>query len=78
MKLLEEKGLRNKIINECIKLENELQEYGQWNLEEEKKSNSIFEKMRHLTIADNVQYGIETIQELRGKLMQLLDNEKVE
>lgn len=78
MKLLEEKGLRNKIINECIKYENELQEYAKWNLEEEKNSISIFEKQRHLTIVDNVDYAIESIQELRMNLIILLDNEKVE
>lgn len=78
MKLLEEKGLREKIINQCILMENELQEYAKWNLEEEKNSISIFEKQRHLTIVDNVDYAIESIQELRMKLIQLLDNEKVE
>lgn len=77
MKLLEEKGLRNKIINECIKYENELQEYAKWNFEEEKNSISIFEKQRHLTIVDNVNYAIDTIKELRMRLLVLLNNEKI-
>lgn len=78
MKLLEEKGLRNKIINQCILMENELEEYAKWNMEEEKTTNSIYEKKRHLDMVDNAKYAIEEISELRMKLLRLLDNEKVE
>jgi hypothetical protein len=78
MKLLEEKGLREKIINQCILMENELQEYVKWNLAEEKTTNSIYEKKRHLDMVDNAKYAIEEISELRMKLIRLLDNEKVE
>lgn len=78
MKLLEEKGLRNKIINECIKKENELQEYKEFRLSLLNDTTFINEKISHLEFADKVDYARTEISDLRMELMQLLDNEKVE
>ena len=78
MKLLEEKGLRNKIINECIKYENEITEMIDfWNTRAE-KSYSLNEKYTFLQQAVENQFAHACIGELRMQLMQLLDKEKVE
>ena len=78
MKLLEEKGLRNKIINECIKYENEITEMADfWNTNAE-ESYSLNEKYTLLQHAVENQFAHACIGELRMRLMQLLDNEKVE
>ena len=77
MKLLEEKGLRNKIINECIKYENEILEMVDfWNTKAE-ESDSLVEKCTHLQLAVQNQFAHACIGELRMRLMQLLDKEKV-
>lgn len=78
MKLLEEKGLRNKIINECIKKENELIEWAGFQLSKANNTPILEEKMKYIYLAANANYAIKKITELRMELLVLLDNEKVE
>lgn len=77
MKLLEEKGLREKIINECIKYENEL--YNEAIININKCENAFLnDRVLYTQQAHECSYAREKIKELRFNLMQLLDNEKVE
>lgn len=78
MKILEEKGLREKIINECIKKENELKEVAETWYESAEKSGDIRTKIDDYLIVDKRMFAIAQISDLRAILMQLLDSEKVE
>lgn len=78
MKLLEEKGLREKIINECIKYENKLGKTAKDYLDLAKIDLLVKDKVKDYTIVDKYLFCIENIKDLRMNLMQLLDNEKVE
>ena len=78
MKLLEEKGLKNKIINECIKKENELNEWAKFQLNRANNTPILEEKMKYIYLSANANHAIREIIELRMNLLVLLDNEKVE
>ena len=77
MKLLEEKGLREKIINECIKKENELNEWAEFQLSKANNSSILEEKMKYIYLAANANYAIKKIIELRMNLLMLLVSEKL-
>lgn len=78
MKLLEENGLREKIINECIKYENKLGEIAKDYLDLAKIDLLVADKVKDYTVVDKYLFCIDNIKDLRTILMQLLDNEKVE
>ena len=78
MKLLEEKGLRNKIINECIKYENEITERALYEYRQIENTPIIAEKLEYLYKVEINNYIQRAVSDLRFNLMQLLDNEKVE
>ena len=78
MKLLEEKGLREKIINECIKYENEITERAWWENKIAESTPIVAKKLEHLYKVEINNYIQRAVSDLRFNLMQLLDNEKVE
>lgn len=78
MKLLEEKGLRNKIINECIKKENEIDELQEYYLRRVDNEKDISIRLESMIIVKELGIAIMSVSDLRMRLMQLLDNEKVE
>lgn len=76
MKLLEEKGIREKVINECIKMENELQEYKELEYDRATQNEAIDRKINHLQIVDKIEYAKLSISDLRTRLLCLFDEEK--
>ena len=78
MKLLEEKGLREKIINECIKYENEITERALYEYRQIEKTPIVAEKLEYLYKVEINNYIQKAVSDLRFNLMTLLDNEKVE
>ena len=78
MKLLEEKGLREKIINECIKCWNELREKSQWYYDNVATPCEISKRKEYIEYVEKADFALNEISDLRMRLMQLLDNERVE
>lgn len=78
MKLLEEKGLRNKIINECIKKENQLNDIASVYIDSVNKEKDLSIRLESMIVLKEMNYAIAEIKDLRMNLLVLLDNEKVE
>lgn len=78
MNLLEEKGLKNKIINECIKKENELNDIASVYIDSVNKEKNLSIRLDSMIILKEMIYAIAEIKDLRMNLMVLLDNEKAE